>query len=230
MQLSVFRAAAKALLGQTAHDRLTFTRCVCKTVTLDNNHFLNTLLCKRTAEELSVATSCLLISLRWLTPAVSHGETMTIQSMMSSAWLSLSRLLQWQEGHPVRKPWVALGTCTSPDSPWQVQLEVASQQEVWEGRKWHTQNDFFFRSSGWRPHTTSLHPEDCSSPWWPIQHHIVIVNAGVAVCFPPFNNYWFERNFFLFQPSLKRCTNVADVQYRSKWVQVKMSVRKSNLN
>lgn len=35
----------------------------------------------------------------------------------------------------------------------------------------------FFRSSGRRPHTTPLHPEDCSTPWWPIQHHVVIVNG-----------------------------------------------------
>lgn len=41
----------------------------------------------------------------------------------------------------------------------------------------------FSRSSGWWPHTTPLHSADCGTPWWPIEHHVLIVNKGTQTIY-----------------------------------------------
>lgn len=124
-------------------------------------------------------------------------ETTMVQSMMSSAWLNQSHQLQLPGGHPVRKPRPAPGTSTNQDSPWQVVyihthmgsilINIMLDSWFWVIQQLSTasksrSNDIthsyllpLSRGSGWWPHTSSLHSEDCGTSWWTIQYYILII-------------------------------------------------------
>lgn len=44
---------------------------------------------------------------------------------------------------------------------------------------------FLSRSTGWWPHTSSFHSEDCGTTWWTVQHYLLVIKHVCATLILP---------------------------------------------